>query len=184
MLTRDKAVELIREWISNEKIRKHVYSVEAIMKGLAKYLGENEELWGLVGLLHDLDYDKTKNNMTMHTKVAAEFLKDKLPDYAIKAIMSHNERTGVEPSSNLAYALIAADQLSGLIIATALVMPNKKLEEVKVKSVKKKFKQKDFARNIRRDKITLACGKLGIDLTKLIEIALDSLKPIHDVLGI
>ncbi len=184
MLTRDDALKLVREWISNEKIRKHVLAVEAIMRGLARFFGEDEELWGLVGLLHDLDYDKVRDNMEMHARLTAEFLRDKLPSKAIKAILSHNEHTGVKPSSKLAYALIAADQISGLIIATALVMPSRKLEEVKVKSVRKKFKQKDFARGVRRDRILEALKHLGIDLNKLIEISLESLKPIHKELGI
>jgi len=184
MITRDEALKLVKEWISDEKIRKHVLAVEAIMRGLARFFGENEELWGLVGLLHDLDYDKTRDNMEMHAKLTAEFLKDKMSEEAIKAILSHNERTGVKPSSKLAYALIAADQMSGLVIATALVMPSKKLEEVKVKSVRKKFKQKDFARRVRRDRILEALEHLGIDLNKLIEISLEALKPIHEELGI
>ncbi len=184
MITREEAIDLIEKWISNEKIRKHVIAVEAIMRGLARFFGENEELWGLVGLLHDLDYDKTKNNMEMHAKITAEVLKDKLPKEAIEAILSHTEYSGTKPSTKLAYSLIAADQISGLIIATALVMPSKKLEEVKVKSVRKKFKQKDFARKVRRDKILEAIEHLGIDLNKLIEISLESLKTIHDKLGI
>ncbi len=184
MISRSEALKLIEEWIRNDKIRKHVYAVEAIMKGLAKYFNEDENLWGLVGLLHDLDYDKTKNNMPLHTKITADFLKNKLPQEALEAIMSHNELSGVKPESKMAYALIASDQISGLIIATALVMPHKKLEEVKVKSVLKKFKQKDFARNIRRDKITMACERLGIELRKLVEISLEALKQIHEILGL
>jgi len=183
-MSRDEALKLVNEWIFDEKIRKHVLAVEAIMRGLARFFGENEELWGLVGLLHDLDYDRTRDNVEMHAKLTADFLKDKLPDEAIKAILSHNERTGEKPSSKLAYALIAADQISGLIVATALVMPSKKLEEVKVRSVRKKFKQKDFARRVRRDRILKALEHLGIDLNKLIEISLESLKPIHEELGI
>ncbi len=184
MIERREALELVKNWISDEKIRKHVLAVEAIMRGLARFFGENEELWGIVGLLHDLDYDKTRNNMELHAKITAEFLKNKLPKEAINAILSHNEHTGVKPSSKLAYALIAADQISGLIIATALVMPSKKLVEVKVKSVRKKFKQKDFARRVRRDRVLEALEHLGIDLNKLIEISLESLKPIHEELGI
>jgi len=184
LISRDEALKLVKEWIKNDKIRKHVYAVEAIMRRLARYFNEDENLWGLVGLLHDLDYDKTKDNMPMHTKITAEFLKDKMPPEAIEAIMSHNELSGIKPKTKMAYALIASDQISGLIIATALVMPHRKLEEVKVKSVLKKIKQKDFARSIRRDKIAMACEKLDIELRKLIEISLNALKEIHEVLGL
>ena len=182
-INRDEALKLIKENVSNEKLIKHMLSVEAIMKSLAKKLGEDEELWGLVGLLHDVDYERTINEFSKHGLISAEMLKDKLPSEALDAIRAHNEMTGFKCNSKLSNALIASDQLSGLIIATALVMPNKKLSEVKVRSVIKKFKQKDFARNVRRDKI-LACEKLGLSLEEFVDIGLRALQEISDELGL
>jgi hypothetical protein len=183
LISRDEALKLVNENISNDKLIKHMISVEAIMRGLAKKLGEDEELWGLIGLLHDIDYEKTMNEFNKHGLLSAEILKEKLPSEALDAIRAHNEVTGFKCDSSLSKALIACDQLSGLIIATALVMPNKKLSEVKVKSLVKKFKQKDFARNVRRDKI-LACEELGLELREFMEIGLRALQSISDDLGL
>ena len=183
MIERDEALNLVRKHMRNDKLIKHVLAVEAIMKGLAKRLGYDEKLWSLVGLLHDLDYEKTINDMSRHGLLTAEIVKDILPSEAVEAIKAHNELTGVISESPLAIALKAADQISGLIVATALVMPNKKLSEVKVKSVMKKFKQKDFARNIKREKIRLI-EKLGIPLEEFVELSLTSLLEISDVLGL
>lgn len=183
MISRDEALKMVKENVKNEKLVKHMLAVEAIMREVAKELGENEELWGLVGLLHDIDYEKTMDNFEKHGVISAEMLKGKLPEEALEAIRAHNEMTGYTSNSKLALALKAADQLSGLIIATALVMPNKKLEEVKVKSLKKKFKQKDFARGVKRDKILL-CEQIGIPLEKFFEIGLRALQKIHSELGL
>ena len=183
MITRDEALQLIRSYVKNEKLIKHMIAVEAIMRKLAERLGEDKELWGLVGLLHDLDYEITQNEFEKHGLIAAEILKDKLPEEALNAIKAHNEKTGFKWESKLTYALKAADQVSGLIIATALVMPNKKLSEVKVSSLLKKFKQKDFARSVKREKIKL-CEQLGLSLDKFLELSLKALQEIHEELGL
>lgn len=183
MITRDEAYKLVTEKVKNDKLVKHMLAAEAIMRALARRFGEDEDLWGLVGLLHDIDYELTKDDFSMHGLKSAEMLKDYLPEEALDAIRAHNEMTGYKCESKLAYALKAADQISGLIIATALVMPSKKLAEVKVKSVKRKFKQKDFARRVRRDKIML-CEKIGLSLDEFIEISLKALQEISDKLGL
>ena len=183
MITREEAYNLLTKYLKNDKLVKHCLAVEAIMKILARELGEDENLWGLVGLLHDLDYQLVNKDMSKHGLVTADILKDKLPPEALDAIRAHNELTGYKCETKLAYALKAADQISGLIIATALVMPHKKLKEVKVSSLRKKFKQKDFARNVKREKILL-CEKLGLRLEKFMEISLNALKQIHDQLGL
>ncbi len=183
MISRNEALELIEKYIKNDKLRKHMIAVEAIMRALAQKLNENEELWGLVGLLHDLDYEIVGKNMNKHGLISAQMLEGKLPSEALNAIRAHNELTGFSDDSKLAIALKAADQVSGLIIATALVMPNKKLAEVKVKSLKKKFKQKDFARNVKRDKILL-CEKLGLSLNEFFQISLEALQSISKELGL
>lgn len=181
MISRDEALRLVRENVRNEKLVKHMLAVEALMRALARRLGEDEELWGLTGLLHDLDYEKTKEDFSRHGLVSAEMLKGLLPPEALNAIRAHNELTGFKCESRLAKALKACDQLSGLIIATALVMPGKRISEVKVRSLKRKFKQKDFARGVRRDLIRLV-EDLGVGLDEFFEIGLSALKEIEHVL--
>lgn len=183
LISREEALELIRRHVGSDKLVKHMLAVEAIMRALARRLGGDEELWGLTGLLHDLDYEIVGKDMSKHGLVSAEMLKDILPEEALNAIRAHNEHTGFKDDTPLAKALRAADQVSGLIIATALVMPNKKLAEVKVKSLLKKFKQKDFARNVKREKILL-CRDLGLELEEFLEIALKALQGISDNLGL
>ncbi len=184
MITLEEARSLLRKEITENNLLKHCIAVSAIMKGLAKKLNEDELLWQITGLLHDIDYEQTKNNHAQHGLIAAEMLKEKLPSDALQAIKAHNfENTSVLPKSKIDIALIAADSISGLIIATALIYPSKKLEEVKVKSITKRFKKKDFARNCNREKM-LYCEKLNINFPEFAEIALNSLKKIHAELGL
>ena len=183
MINRESALKLLYSKVKERNLIKHMLAVEAIMRALARHLGEDEELWGLVGLLHDIDYEETKKCFEKHGLVSAEILKEMLPENALNSIRAHNEMTGFKDDSKLTKALMAADQLSGLIIATALVMPNKKLSEVKVKSIKKKFKQKDFARRIRRDKIKL-CEEIGVSLQEFFRIGLEALQSISSELGL
>ncbi len=154
------------------------------MRKLAERLGGDPELWGLVGLLHDLDYEETRENFRLHGVKAAERLEGKLPEEALEAIRAHNELTGYSSDSKLTLALKVADRVSGLIIATALVMPNKRLEEVKISSLKKKFKQKDFARSVNREEILTFAGKLKLGLEELLALSLEALKPIGGELGL
>ncbi len=183
-MNREEALKLVKENVSKENLIKHMLAVEAIMKGLAEFLGEDKEKWGLAGLLHDVDFEKTENAPEKHGLLAEDILKEKVDEEIIKAIKSHNfENTKVQPENKMEYALIAADAISGLVIACALVMPSKKLVDVKVKSIKKKFKQKDFARNCKRENI-LYCEKINIPKEKFFEIALNSLQKISDELGL
>lgn len=183
MIGRREALQLVDSHLKSEKLKKHVIAVEAIMRGLADRLGGDPEIWGLTGLLHDLDYETTINNFEKHGIITAELIKDKVPVEIVDAIRAHNEYTGFKCESKLATALKIADQLSGLIVATALVMPSKSLEEVKIKSLKKKFKQKDFARSVRRDKILL-CEKLGLSLEEVFKIGLESMLKVRRELGL
>jgi len=183
VISRQEALELIRSHISNEKLVKHMLAVEAIMRALARELGEDEELWGLTGLLHDLDYEEVQDDFSRHGLRSAELLEGLLPEEALHAIRAHNDRTGVRPETRLDLALRAADALSGLIVATALVMPNKRLAEVRLKSLKKKFKAKDFARGADRERIKL-CEQLGLSLERFLELGLEALKSIADELGL
>jgi len=183
-MDRESALKLIRSHVKNDKLIKHMIAVEAIMRRLALKFNEDQQLWGLVGLLHDLDYEKTKSDFEHHGIISAEMLKGKLPEEALEAIRSHNEFTGHIPKTRLAKALIAADQVSGLIVATALVMPSKKLAEVKLKSLKRKFKQKDFARSVDRNKILKYCQEIGLTLEEFLQLSLEALQSISSELGL
>ncbi len=184
MISREEAFSLLKENLKNQNLVKHCLAVEAIMRELAEYLGEDKEKWRLLGLIHDIDYEKTKDNPKIHGILAAEILKDKVDEDILKAIKSHNfENTGIKPETKMEKALIASDSISGLIVACALVMPSKKLEEVRIETIKKKFKQKDFARNCRRERI-LFCEQIGIPREKFFEIALNALKKISEELGL
>ncbi len=181
-MDRKEVVKLVKEHIKKDNLFKHIIAVEAIMKGTAEYLGENVEKWGLLGLLHDLDFEKSK--IKNHGIMTCEILDGKIDDEILKAIKSHNfENTNVKPETKMEKALIAADAISGLIVAAALIVPSKKLKDVKVKSIKKKFKQKDFARNCKRQNILL-CEDIEIPREKFFEIALNALQKIADQLGL
>ncbi|RJS78942.1 HDIG domain-containing protein [Candidatus Bathyarchaeota archaeon] len=184
MLSRDEALQLVKENVSKENIVKHMLAVEAIMRSLAKHFSENENIWGLTGLLHDIDYEKTMDNPEKHGLVAEEILKGKVSEEILRAIKAHNfEHTGITPETRMEKALIACDAISGLLIACALVMPSKKLEDVKVKTVKKKFKDKDFARGADRKRI-LFCEEINVPKEEFFEIALNGLKQIASELGL
>ena len=187
MISRSEALNLLKRYVKDEKILKHCIAVEAIMRGLARRLGENEELWGLVGLLHDIDYDYVGRDMSRHGLEALNILKGLLPEEALEAIAGHNERNGFEVKSEYAkkllHALRAADHASGLIVATALVMPHKKLDEVKLDTLLRKFKSKDFARGVDRNRI-LEIEKLGLKLEEFLQLALESMKSVSSELGL
>jgi putative nucleotidyltransferase with HDIG domain len=159
-------------------------AVEAIMRSVAKYLGENEKEWRLIGILHDVDYEKTEATPEKHSLLAEEILKGIIPDNLIKAIKTHNAKhTGLMPETYIEKALVASDAISGLLVACALVMPSKKLADVKVETVAKKFKDKDFARGAERDRI-LVCEEIGIPKEKFFEIALNGLRSAASDIGL
>jgi len=182
VLNREEALSLVRSRITNRNWFLHMLAVEAIMRKLAEHLGENSELWGLAGLVHDLDFEEVGEDMKRHGTVSASILEGKVPEEIIHTIKAHNfEYTGVEPSTKLDKALIAADAASGLIIACALVMPSKKLSEVTVKSIAKKFKESSFARGVDRNRITLH-KDLGIERDTFFQLSLEALQGIHQEL--
>ncbi|MEM0015110.1 MAG: HDIG domain-containing protein [Zestosphaera sp.] len=187
MVSRAEAYDLLTRHLKDERMIKHCIATEAIMRALAKKLGENEGMWGLVGLLHDIDYDYVGRDPLKHGLGALELLKGVLPDHALEAIAMHNDRNGFrspsEAAVRLSHALRASDHLSGLIVATALVMPGKRLSEVKVESVMKKFKAKDFARNIDRNRI-LEIEKLGLSLEDFLSVGLEALNGVAGELGL
>ena len=184
MITRDEAFELFDEYLKDDKIIKHSLAVEAIMIKMARKLDGNETLWGLTGLLHDLDYEYTHAEQQNHANVSAKILEGLLPKSGVNAIKSHNYiHTHHSPTTILDKTLIAADAISGLIIATALVMPTKKLSEIEEKTLLKKFKDKSFAKGCNRSRIEL-CIDTGLSQEMFLELSLNALKEISDKLGL
>jgi putative nucleotidyltransferase with HDIG domain len=158
---RADAVELLEEWVENEGLRKHMYAVEAAVRFYARMLGEDEELWGLAGLLHDLDWEKYPDEHP-HRGVA-ELRERGYPEEVIHAILAHGEQfTGVAPETELDRVLYACDELSGLVYACCLVRPNG-IDDLKPKSVKKKLKDKAFAAGVHREDVAAELQIRGID---------------------
>jgi len=182
MIDRERGFELLKKYLKNENLIKHSLAVEAILKNMAKLLNEDEELWGLVGLLHDLDYDYTKVDPEKHATITAQILDGLTPKELTNAIKSHNyQHTNHLPETQLDKSLIAADSVSGLVIATALVIPSKKLNDVELKTLINKFKDNSFAKGCNRKKIEL-CSDVGIEILDFLDLSLNSLKEISDVL--
>ena len=183
MIARDEAVELLTKYLRNEKLIKHSLAVEAIMREMAQTLHEDEELWGLTGLLHDMDYEYTKEEPERHTQITADMLTDIIPEAGINAIKAHNyKHTGQLPTTALDRALIAADAVSGLVIATSLVVPSKKLADVKPETLIKKFKDKSFAPGCNRKRIEL-CMDTGFEIDMFLALSLKALQSIADKLN-
>lgn len=178
-MEREEALDLVHKNIKRKNLVKHVLAVEAIMRMLAERMGKDVKRWGLLGLLHDLDFDETYNRPELHATKTVEMLKDKVDYEMIRAIKAHNyEYTGVEPKTEMEKALIAADAISGLIVACALVMPSKTLAEVRPQTVIRRLKQKDFARNCNRNHMLL-CRELGLSWEEFAELSLQALQSIH-----
>jgi len=184
LISKEKTMDMIEENIQTENLKKHMWAVGQIMKKLAEELDKDQNKWEILGLIHDVDYEETKDNPENHATKSAEMVEGMVPDDVIRAIKSHNHKhTGVEPKNEMENALIAADAVSGLIVATALVMPNSKLEEARPESVEKKFDDSSFAKNIDRDRI-LYCEKIGMDRDEFLELSLYALQDIDDRLGL
>ncbi|MFW6205763.1 MAG: HD domain-containing protein [Gemmatimonadota bacterium] len=180
MPTRDEAVALLEEWVENANLRKHMYAVEAAVRSYAREKGADEELWGLAGLLHDLDWEKYPEE---HPLKAVERLRElDYPDEVVHAILAHrSDFTGVEPETELDRTLIACDELTGLIVATSLVRPNG-IDDLKPRSVKKKMKDATFAKGVDRDDVRRGAELMGVDLTGHIQKVIDAMRGIADEL--
>ncbi len=183
-MQRDEAVVLLKKHLKSENLVNHSLAVEAIMRGLAERLGEDVEKFGVTGLLHDIDYDVTYKEPEKHSLLGAQILEENgLAEDIIYAVKVHNEIHGLERKTILDRALYAADPVSGFITAAALVRPDKKLAEVKLKSLKKRFKEKAFARGASREQMA-TCLELGLELEEFLTIALESMKKIAPELGL
>jgi len=185
MYDREAAWCLLTEFTQSESLRKHALAVEACMRACArKFDGAGEEEWAMVGLLHDFDYDQYPS-LDDHPYKGNAILKERSwPDSICRAIMSHADYTGVTRDSQMEKALFACDELAGFITAVALVKPGKSLAEVDARSVRKKMKDKAFARNVHREDIVNGAAALGVDLEEHISLCIEAMKGIADKLGL
>lgn len=188
MIFRDEALKILEELVPNVNIRRHLLGTEAIMRALAqKFEPEKEEEWALSGLLHDGDYNEStpKERQGIEISNILEGRGINLPDNVKHAMAAHNvSNTGVEPKSKMDWSLFCCDSLTGLIVATALVRPEKKLESVTLESVMKKYKNPSFAAGTRREEIKMCEEKLGIPLLDFIQISLSAMQQIAPALGL
>lgn len=183
-MTREDALEAIRENVENENLVKHMLATEAIMRTLANRMGEDEEKWGLAGLLHDIDVELTEGDMQSHGVLGSDLVREMgVGDDVAQAILAHNETLGVPRETSLEKALFCADPLTGLITAAALVRPDKKLASVEVKSVRKRFKEKSFAAGASREGIA-SCSEIDMELDEFIELGLRAMQGIAEDLGL
>jgi len=194
-MDREKAFDLVKKYIKNKNLIKHCLAVEAIMEGIAKELNKvkskskdkklfDEKKWAITGLVHDIDYESTAKDPENHSLVGAEILeKNNFGEDIIYAVKAHNSIHNLPLQSNLDIALSATDPLSGLIVASALIKPEKKIKEINTQFVLNRFKEKSFAEGADRSQI-LACERIGLTLKEFIEIALISMQKIDEDLGL
>jgi putative nucleotidyltransferase with HDIG domain len=182
---RDQALARLQEHVQNQKTIIHCLASEAVMRALAGRLGEDEDRWGIVGLLHDVDVEVTNADPKVHALKAEELLADfGLDSEMIDAIRMHNdEATGIPRSTTFQHALAAGETITGLIYATTLVYPDKKIASVKYKSIRKRMKEKAFAASVNRDHI-LECEKIGIPLDEFIQLSVDAMKEVSESIGL
>ncbi len=182
--TREDAWRLLNEYNKSESLIKHALAVEGVMRYFARKLGEEEEMWGVIGLVHDLDYEQFPEQ---HCKKTEEILKEnEWPEDYIRAVISHGWGicTDVEPKTQLEKILYTIDELTGLVVTSALVRPSKSVMDIKAKSVKKKWKDKRFAAGVDRSIIEKGAGMLGLDLTELITDTIMGMRDVAEEIGL
>ncbi len=191
MISREQALELLNKNIENKNILKHMLATEACMKALAKKLGaDNEDEWAMAGLLHDLDYEKFKDgNYTDHGQKSVEMIEEAgldVPQSVKQAIKAHcfNLHPEWSPQNLMEWSIFICDSLTGLIVATTLVLPSKKLAEVTAERIMNRFKEKAFARGTRREDVRMCEEKLSLKLEEFIDICLKAMQGISDDLGL
>ena len=188
-MTRDQALALMHEYTASDALRKHMYAVEIAMRAMAEREGEDPEAWGLVGLLHDFDYERYPNpEHSPHREHPAEgvrILAERgLPEPMQRAILGHASYTGVPRETSMAKALFAVDELCGFLVACALVRPSRSLQDLEVSSVRKKLKDKAFARGVNREDVIQGAAEVGVPLDEHIAFVLSALRPHERVLGL
>jgi len=182
IMERQEALDLVFELVSESNLHNHMLSTEAVMRALARRFDQDPDYWGLAGLVHDLDYDETINDFPRHGYVTSEILREKgVPEEILDAVVAHAGHR--EKVTLLDKALYCADPVTGLVVAAALIRPEKKLELVKLKSLKKRFKEKQFARGADRDQIR-SCVDIGMEVEDFLELSLEAMKEIADEIGL
>jgi len=183
-MDRQEALESVEANVENQNLIKHMLATEAIMRALARRLGGDEDEWGIAGLLHDIDVELTEGDMNAHSRLGADLVREMgVSEEIAHAILCHNEAHGIPAETLLDKALFCADPLTGLITAGALVLPDKKLANLKPKSVRKRFKEKSFAAGANREQIA-KCSELGIELDDFIELGVTAMQGIAADLGL
>ena len=186
--SREEAWNLLCDWMQSDSLRKHGLAVEAAMRAYARHFGADESLWGITGLIHDLDFERhpdMDDPVNGHPRTELRLFGElDYPPELIKAVAGHAPYLGIPRSNPFDYALFAVDELTGLIMAVAYVRPSKDIRDVEVKSVKKKWKEKAFAAGINREDIELGAGELGVDLWEHVRIVLEALQGIAPELGL
>jgi putative nucleotidyltransferase with HDIG domain len=183
-MKREEALAIVHEYIKNENLIRHMLAVEAAMRFYAGKYGEDEELWGVVGLLHDFDWE-IHPDLERHPQAGAAILRERgVPEEIIRAVLSHADHTGVPRESRMEKALFACDELTGLITAVALVRPSRSLSDLTASSVKKKWKDKAFAAGAKREEIERGAQELGVDLWEHVDNVILAMRPIASNLGL
>lgn len=187
--SRDQALALVREYTASESLRAHMLSVEAAMRAYAVKFGEDPERWGLTGLIHDFDYERFPNNSHSateeHPAEGVRMLRARgYPEDILQAILGHATYCAVPRVTKLAQTLFAVDELTGLITASALVRPSRSVLDLEASSVKKKMKDKHFARGVSREDVVNGASELGVELDEHIQFVIDAMRPVADSLGL
>lgn len=184
LMSREEAMELLKQEVKQKNLIKHCLAVEAVMTRLAENFGENQEKWALAGLLHDIDYDETADDPQRHSLLGAKILADKgLDEEIVYAVKVHNEAHGLPRKSLMDKALFASDPLTGLIVASALIHPAKKLHAIDADFVLNRFKEKNFAKGATREQIA-ACDEMGLSLEQFVALGLEAMQLAHKDLGL
>ena len=181
---REEAIDLLHEYNKTDNLRKHAYSVEGVMRYIARKYGEDEDMWGIIGLIHDLDYEQFPQQHCTKTREILE--KHEWPQEYIRAVISHGWGIGsdVEPVTRLEWTLYTIDELTGLVAASAMVRPSKSVLDLTVKSVKKKWKSPAFAAGVDRSIITKGAEMLGIEVSELIEDTIMGMREVAEDIGL
>ena len=183
-MNRETANMVVEEHAKSDSLRKHLLAVETCMRAYARKAGEDEELWGIAGLVHDFDWEVCPTPES-HPTFGAEILKSRgFSDEIVRAVLSHGNHTGITRDSLMEKTLFACDELSGFVTAVALVRPTKSLSDTKVSSVKRKFKDKRFAASVSREDMVQGAQELGIELDEHIAFIIEALKPVASKLGL
>lgn len=184
-MTKEEALQFLKEKVKTPNLVKHCLAVGAAMKELAKYFHEDEQRWEIAGLLHDIDYEETKDKPEKHSLLGAQWLEEKgLDKEIVEAVKTHNSLHHLPPQTKMAKALFCVDPLTGLIVASTLVLPSKKIKDLKVENVLHRFKEKGFARGASRENISQCQPLLGLSLEEFVTIVLRGMQAIADELGL